>query len=210
MAWIAPLIPIAYDMIRQKPGAPRLDTSNVPDRSAYIDQYLKGAFDPNSRLYQLAIQQANAQVNAELARRGIMGSAGEQLRSGNLTDLANKFLENEMARRGQALQVVGQMDRGQMDMSRLRNEQGWAELGLQEQRQRDMIRNASGAIGSVYGYYDKQDELKRQADREAQAQKNFEMYIGARSPSGGTYYGSPTGPQQSYLGLDYNLGGRGY
>ena len=203
MAWLAPLIPIAYDMMRPKQGAPQIHFSR-PDRSAYIDQLLKGGFDPQSALYKLASDRAMSAVDSSLAQRGIMGSAGEQMRAGTQTDLANKFLEGAFQRQLQAMNAVTNYDNGGLQVQNMNAEQDWRRAGLQEQRDRAMVGNLSG-IGQVFT--DKYYRDQERNDRLAEQQSNRDFYAnvmnGTRASSGGTYYGQPSSP--SYLGMDYSF-----
>jgi hypothetical protein len=211
MAWApiaAATIPIVYDMFRQKPGAPNLNFPGggvMPDRSAYVQQLLDSAYNPQSNLYQLAIDRARQNISRDLARRGILGSAGEDQRAAAMTMLGNRFLETETARRAQALQAANAYDSARagnaINIGNMMNENAWRSAGLQEQRDQAMIRNIGGLAGAGANYFTKQDERAQLDAQRLQDQENFNRYMsafeGRQAQSGGTYYYPGMGLGQS-------------
>lgn len=200
MAW-AGLIPIAYDMLRPKPGAPTINLPARPDRSAYINQILNNGFNPNNDLYKLAQESTMAKINQELAARGIMGSAATQAQSGTMAHLANNYVQNELNRQIAAMTMANNYDSGvmndQMGVARMRSDQDWRSAGLDEQRGQAMVRNLGGLVDTYQRYNDKKDMNSRLDRWEAESNRRHDDMMrnygqGTPAASGGTYYGAPS------------------
>lgn len=135
----------------------QLPTANVVpfrDRSSLESALISSAFDPaeQNRLFQLSAQNLQDQIGRNLFRRGLgQSSIGAQIQNAALSDLQNKFIQNEVQRRAQALGLITQRDVAEANVA-LANERN--RLGIEGQnvgRQLAAQQGLFGGIGNLAG-----------------------------------------------------------
>lgn len=181
--------PYVYSMFQSQPDAPSAPARVMPTaRTGEVAKLLDAANNPNSAIYQQASDRTSEQVNRVLARQGLSGSAvAGQLQASTQAELANKWLEAEVARRNQALQTVMQYDQG---MAGVANSNADAAYKYQMDNYNRQMQNNAGqlqAIGGLanaaagaYGSY--------QADQRADARQ---LRADQRMDAMMAYYGVP-------------------
>ena len=108
--------PYVIAAMQDKPKAPSAPALRNPvNRDAQVNDLLGSAYDPNNAVWQRASAMASEQVNRALAHQGLAGSSiGGQLHSMTQSDLAAKWLQDQVQRKSQALNAVSGYDNGQV------------------------------------------------------------------------------------------------
>lgn len=111
----APYVISALQKKPKKPGAPSPVT--LPDRSKYIQDLIDASTRPNEGAYRMASDVSVDNVNRILGKQGLGGSSvGLGVHASAQANLANKFMENELNRRINALNVAANYDRMNADV----------------------------------------------------------------------------------------------
>lgn len=204
----AAALPYLVGALQKKPKAPVM--ARPVDRSAYINQLLQMAMNPNSQQFKMASDVAQEQVNRALARQGLAGSSiGGQISANIQAKLANDFMNEQISRLGNALGIAQNQD--QMGM-----QGNVAVYNAQRQAYEDALKRQAAVaqgVGNVVnagyaGYQADQYGLQRDKDRAAM----LAMYSGNNpniagyQPTYGVPGPQPMGaatPQQGY-GFNYN------
>jgi hypothetical protein len=177
-ASLAPaLLGLGAEFLLPRPSFPSLPAQQaLPDRSAFSQQLLESAFSPQSDLLNLATQTAQGNLGRQLGRRGLTGgSFAQQAQSSLAAELANKFLEGELARRQGALQTVTGVEQGAANIQNQLAQQAFqnqmSEFGVDAARRGNIIRGLTGIGGAVGGAFQQQASqqniaAQRAADRD--------------------------------------------
>lgn len=183
----------------QMPGPSPVANVKLPDRSGYQNQILSSGFDPHSELYRIATERAMANINNNLANRGMGNSSmGVAAQAHSQSELANAFLESELQRRIQAFQAATGYDIAganvQMGVANAQNADAWKRYDASNKENQQMWGGIQGlfqAGASAYGGYQQQGIA---ADARAQAQANFDKEMFYK-------YGAPySSPQKASTG----------
>lgn len=136
-------------------ATPMADTK-INQRPEYQNRILEGGFNPQSELYRLAGDRQAAQINRQMALRG-MANSGTAIGAQNqaMTDLNNRFLENEQQRRIAAYNTVMAPEYQQANLNqnseRHRADQRWAQYGVDSKARSDKIQGFGNMMGSMAG-----------------------------------------------------------
>lgn len=203
MAWqayaAAAAAPVVLSALLPRPKQPdqRVRAPDMPDRSAYINQYLNNAFSQNTDLYKSAADRLAGQINQQMALRGLANSsmADASLRSG-LTDLNMRWMAEAAERERAALGLISQIDEAnaarQMGINQANLAADWRQYEMANQNRQALI----GGIGSVAqagaSGYARQQELDALRYRPTTVQYGVPSYgpnYGMPSQLGGGYGG---------------------
>jgi hypothetical protein len=195
------MMPAIMQAMQNKPQQPGAAGYNqIPNGDMYMNKIMDTGFNPNSAIYKMASDQAMAQVNHQLMKQGILNSsAGNQAISGTQSDLANKFLQEELNRQIQAFQMANGYNDSQNKVVDMRNQDAWARYMAErqgQQQQMQMFGQMAQAGMSAYGQYNQQQLQQQGLDQNQQ-------YMDRMFPqqnTGGGYYSPP--PSYS-LGANY-------
>lgn len=120
MAWwmaAAALAPVIAGAVTPRPKTPTHPGRQDLGRRDDIADLIALSRDPQSDVWQRAQEQAMANIDRGLARRGLTTSSmGMQQHRTAGAEIANKFLENELARRQRALQTAMAYDQAEMGL----------------------------------------------------------------------------------------------
>lgn len=116
MWWMAAAAaaPMVANMLMPSPSTPQYQTaqaSTPPGYQQYQSQMLQAAFDPNTKGYQMAADNASNQVNANMVRTGMgrssMSTAANQ---GVQADIARQWQQSALNNQVNAMGQVNQED----------------------------------------------------------------------------------------------------
>lgn len=174
----AAAIPAVVSATRKRPEAPQFYQVplKLPEIQPYQQKILDTAFDPQSETYKLASDVLADKIMRSTAQRGLAGSSmAAQLERTAMSDLANKFIENELNRRISALNTVHDQRMreatGSMQMGRARYGAEMDRYRDQLGSEQDLISGIGSAIGAIGGAYN-------QEQRQLQNQANFDRMMG--------------------------------
>lgn len=169
-------LPYVLSAMQRRPDMPQYQpTAQLADRSQYIDQILNAGFNPNADIYKQASNVVADRVSREMGRQGLGGSSfASGAMSSALTDLANKYLENELQRKTQALSTATNYDMNQANFQRGLDESMYnAQMaGYQDrmQRQNAATQGMAGLAQAGLGIYQQQQLMD-------QRQQNFDRMM---------------------------------
>jgi hypothetical protein len=141
---------------------------NTPEMQAYRSQMLRNAFDPQSELYQTALNRALATSSRAMASRGLANSgAGLGYTQGMLQDLAAKFLDNQTGRQtaayNSAVGGLGQMGGLMANMASGQYNAARANYEDQVRNQMGFAQGIGNIANSALGAYQYQQMMDRMA-----------------------------------------------
>lgn len=207
-------LPYILGAMQDKPDAPRGPAPVMAtDRSDYIDQILRAGFDPQTDLYNQASSQVADTLERQMARRGIAGGTiGGGVTRNALTDLANKYMENELARKQKALAMTIDYDFRRSDQA---NQANTAAYNYANQSYQDQMARQAGATAGISGMATAGLGIYQQQQMQNQRQENFDRVMSMNQGAPAQAQLAPMmiqpapqpAPNQYGLGLDYNYGG---
>lgn len=191
----APVVLGALSGGPKAPSAPNYSGVGLPDRSKYQNMILDSAFNPQNELYRTATERMMADLNSQWTNRGLgISSAYDANARANMAELANKFVENELARRNQAFNTVTGYDiaNSQLQAGQMRDTYGAQMQNYQNELARNQqLYSGMSNLGQIYaGYAGRQDQNARMDRQDQIAQERFDRMMNAQS--GGQYSYSPT------------------
>jgi|694.fasta_scaffold13615_13 hypothetical protein len=167
--------PLVSSLLMPRPSAPSgpdysgiMAMMNTPEMQAYRSQMLRNAFDPQSELYQTALNRALATSSRAMASRGLANSgAGLGYTQGMLQDLAAKFLDNQTGRQtaayNSAVGGLGQMGGLMANMASGQYNAARANYEDQVRNQMGFAQGIGNIANSALGAYQYQQMMDRMA-----------------------------------------------
>lgn len=201
-------VPTLAGMFMPKPGMPGPSGAygvSLPDRSGYQNQMLQTGFSPNSQLYQIASQQGLANINNDLASKGVgYSSMGNMALSAAQAQMANEFLKSETQRQIASFNAATGYDiagaNTKLGIAGAQNQDAWARYNAANTNQQGFYNGLSGLASAglgAYGMSSMQDQIAKQ---QQQQQSQFNAWM---SPANGNAAG---GPYSAPPGMNYGLG----
>ena len=150
---------LAAGFLSDKPERESFSGPRRPDRSNELNQMMGDAFNPQSNLYRLAQEQYANNMQSQLARMGMSGSSlGIQAQQSGSANLANKFLENEMNRRRQALMTEADYYNSENKNAQIRHSAGNTDYGYDLNDAGSVVRSI-GNLGSTFRENNRWDQM---------------------------------------------------
>lgn len=198
----AAAIPYVVSAMQKKPSMPGAPNAvSLPDRSAYVNQLLDTAYNPNSSTWLLASKEAEDQVARALGRQGAMGSSvGNQTMSNVQTALAAKWLEDAVSRQEGALNTAIGYDRAQAGQGseNSRDAYNYAMDAYKNKVAENtaQVQGISNLVNAGVGAYNQQ-----------QYQDRYDALMAQYGRAPAAYYGIPGYQTQNYMPAAYNYQG---
>jgi len=186
MAWwmaAAALAPVIGGALTGRPDAPEFQMQDLGQRE-YIDEMLRMAADPQSEVQQLARDQAMGGLDRRAARSGLAGSSlANQTYSMQSADMANKFLENELSRRRQAMGAFNQYKQAEMGLGSKMYDSQMNQYKADLASKQGLIKGIGAAASAGAGMYSEglqRDAMNNMAD-------SYRTMYSPRLPQEATY-----------------------
>jgi len=180
-------LPYVLSAMQDKPDRPEYrppSGGQLPDRSGYLDEILQEGFSPQTELYEQATDVISDKIARQMGRRGLGSSSfASSAQSAALSDLANKYLENELKRKMDAVNTVTGYDMNKQRLAQNAYDAAYqAQMGDykdQMDRQAAVTQGVAGMAQAGLGLYQRQQMAN-------QRQQNYDDLIAAmQSPSSG-------------------------
>lgn len=174
-------LPYVLSAMQRRPDMPQYQPqAQLTDRSKYIDQILNAGFNPQADIYKQASDVVADRISREMGRQGLGGSSiASSSMSNALADLANKYLENELQRKTQALNTATTYDLNRANFQRGLDDAMYNAnmAGYQDRtaRQASAVQGLAGMAQAGLGLYQQNQMMN-------QRQQNFERMMNAYQP----------------------------
>jgi hypothetical protein len=176
----APIVAGAFNKRPRYPGYQGRVPVYTPEEEAYYNQFLESSFSPQSDIYRLAQESAIDMTNRNMARRGLGASslAMQQDRT-IMSDLANKFLQDELNRRAMGMKAI----QGRIG---LETGQAGKQYSADMGRYQDQVGRGTSFVGGIgdaasaylryQGQQNQRDAINQQTDALRQYASIFPQY----------------------------------
>lgn len=153
--------PVVAGALMPRPGVPGYmgrQKFMTPEEERYYNEYLQSAFSPQSQLQMLASQQAQSNMAAQLARMGLGGSSlAISAQAANQADLANKFLERELARRKMGMDAIYNKAQTELGIGNSMRQSAMDKYEADMAAKKAMLGGIGSAAGMYVGYQGRQN-----------------------------------------------------